>query len=86
MSLVLVYVKENVIITTQELVLNLFLYDGNNNWVFPIEQSRKYFTESILRGHWTAHTIGCENSRITTQTITQTLNTEGNFILDDHLN
>lgn len=28
---VLVYVKENVIITTQELVLNLFLYDGNNN-------------------------------------------------------
>ena len=67
-------------------MLNLFLYDGNNNWVFPIEQSRKYVTESILRGHWTAHTIGCENSRITTQTITQTLNTEGNFVLDDHLN
>ena len=29
--LFVVYVKENVIITTQELVLNLFLYDGNNN-------------------------------------------------------
>ena len=25
--------------------------------------------------HWTAHTIGCENNRITTQTITLTLNT-----------
>ena len=36
--------------------------------------------------HWTAHTIGCENNRITTQTITLTLNTKGNTVLDDHLN
>ena len=28
--------------------------------------------------HWTAHTIGCENNRITTQTITLTLNIKGN--------
>ena len=36
--------------------------------------------------HWTAHTIGCENNTITTQTITLTLNTKGNTVLDDHLN
>ena len=36
--------------------------------------------------HWTAHTIGCDNNRITTQTITLTLNTKGNTVLDDHLN
>ena len=35
--------------------------------------------------HWTAHTIGCENNRITTQTITLTLNTKGNIVLDNHL-
>ena len=36
--------------------------------------------------HWTAHTIGCKNNMITTQTITLTLNTKGNIVSDDHLN
>ena len=36
--------------------------------------------------HWTTHKIGYEKNRITTQTITLTLNTKGNIVLDDHLN
>ena len=36
--------------------------------------------------HWTAHTIGCENNRITMQTITLTLNTKGNIVWDDYWN
>ena len=36
--------------------------------------------------HWTAHRIDFENNGITTQTITLTLNTKGNIVLDDHFN
>ena len=36
--------------------------------------------------HWTAHRIGFENNGITTQTITLTLNTKGNIVLDNHFN
>ena len=36
--------------------------------------------------HLIAQTIGCENNRKNTQTITLTLKTKGNIVLDDHLN